>query len=149
MGVDPAVNVQGLYREAIKALAAAGEGQGRLDAPDARVMLDNPLCGDRVEIDVQLSAGRIAAIAHSVKGCLLCRAAAAVIGQRARGACAEEIERVAAQLSEMLEHSGPPPDGWPELAAFAPVHDHRSRYGCVLLPFNTLIAALHSCERRP
>ncbi|MBI3372658.1 MAG: iron-sulfur cluster assembly scaffold protein [Betaproteobacteria bacterium] len=142
MGSDPAVSVQELYEQAIKALAAAGEGQGRLDAPDARALLDNPLCGDRVEIEVKLSAGRIAAIAHAVKGCLLCRAAAGAIGLRATGASAGEIARVAAQLTEMLEHTGPPPDGWPELAAFAPVHGHRSRYGCVLLPFNTLIAAL-------
>ena len=70
------MSVQELYQQAIKELAAAGAGQGRLEAPDARALLDNPLCGDRVEIEVKLSAGRIAALAHSVKGCLLCRAAA-------------------------------------------------------------------------
>ena len=138
------MSVQELYQQAIKELAAAGAGQGRLEAPDARALLDNPLCGDRVEIEVKLSAGRIAALAHSVKGCLLCRAAAAAIGQRATGASAAEVERVTAQLTEMLERSGPPPDGWPVLAAFGPVHGHRSRYGCVLLPFNTLLAALRA-----
>jgi nitrogen fixation NifU-like protein len=138
------MSAQELYREAIKALAAAGTGYGRLEAPDGRALLDNPLCGDRVEIEVKLSAGRIAALAHRVKGCLLCRAAAAAIGQRATGASAEEIERLAAQLTEMLERLGPPPDGWPELAAFAPVHGHRSRYGCVLLPFKSLLVALRA-----
>ena len=138
------MSAQELYQEAIKALAAAGTGHGRLDAPDARALLDNPLCGDRVEIEVKLSAGRIAALAHRVKGCLLCRAAAAAIGQRATGASAEEIERLAAQLTEMIERLGPPPEGWPELAAFAPVHGHRSRYGCVLLPFESLLVALRA-----
>lgn len=138
------MSAQELYQEAIKALAAAGTGHGRLDAPDARALLDNPLCGDRVEIEVKLSAGRIAALAHRVKGCLLCRAAAAAIGQRATGASAEEIERLAAQLIEMIERLGPPPEGWPELAAFAPVHGHRSRYGCVLLPFESLLVALRA-----
>lgn len=138
------MSVQELYQEAIKALAAAGTGHGRLDAPDARALVDNPLCGDRVEIEVKLSAGRIAALAHRVNGCLLCRAAAAAIGKRAIGASGEEIERLAAQLTEMLERLGPTPDGWPELAAFAPVHGHRSRYGCVLLPFNSLLVALRA-----
>ena len=138
------MSAQELYQEAIKALAAAGTGHGRLDAPDAHALLDNPLCGDRVEIEVKLSAGHIAALAHRVKGCLLCRAAAAAIGQRATGASAEEIERLAAQLTEMIERSGPPPEGWPELAAFAPVHGHRSRYGCVLLPFESLLVALRA-----
>ena len=138
------MSAQELYQEAIKALASAGTGHGRLDAPDARALLDNPLCGDRVEIEVKLSAGRIAALAHRVKGCLLCRAAAAAIGQRATGASAEEIERLVAQLTEMIERLGPPPEGWPELAAFAPVHGHRSRYGCVLLPFESLLVALRA-----
>ena len=136
------MSVQELYQQAIKELAAAGAGQGRLEAPDARALLDNPLCGDRVEIEVKLSAGRIAALAHSVKGCLLCRAAAAAIGQRATGASAAEVERVTAQLTEMPS-ARLPPDGWPVLR-HSPVHGHRSRYGCVLLPFNTLLAALRA-----
>ncbi len=142
------MSAQELYQEVIKALAAAGTGHGRLDAPDGRALLDTPLCGDRVEMEVKLVAGRIAALAHRVKGCLLCRAAAAAIGQRAIGASAEEIERIAAQLTGMLEEHGPPPagwdSGWAELGAFAPVHGHRSRYGCVLLPFKSLLAALRA-----
>ena len=138
------MSAEDLYQDAIKALAAANTGHGRIEAPDARALLDNPLCGDRVEIEVKISAGRIETLAHSVKACLLCRAAAAVLGQRAAGANAADIERVAAQLNELLEHTGPAPEGWPELAAFAPVHGHRSRYGCVLLPFNTLLTALRS-----
>ena len=30
---------------------------------------------------------------------------------------------------------------WPELAAFAPVHAHKSRHECVLLPFEALYQA--------
>jgi nitrogen fixation protein NifU and related proteins len=35
---------------------------------------------------------------------------------------------------------------WPELAAFAPVHAHKSRHECVLLPFEALIRALDQVE---
>jgi nitrogen fixation NifU-like protein len=35
---------------------------------------------------------------------------------------------------------------WPELAAFAPVHAHKSRHECVLLPFEALIRALDQIE---
>jgi nitrogen fixation protein NifU and related proteins len=31
---------------------------------------------------------------------------------------------------------------WPELAAFEPVHRHKSRHDCVLLPFDALTQAL-------
>jgi len=131
-----------LYQQAIKSLAQGATGHGRLEAPDAVALADNPLCGDRVEMEVELVAGRIAALAHRVKGCLLCRAAASAIGARATGARLDDIERVAAQLSAMLEQQAAAPQGWPELDAFAPVHGHRSRYGCVLLPFRALLEAM-------
>ncbi|OGA09802.1 MAG: hypothetical protein A3D95_01945 [Betaproteobacteria bacterium RIFCSPHIGHO2_12_FULL_69_13] len=140
------MSAKDLYHEAIKSLAAADTGHGRLEAPDGRATLDNPLCGDRVEMEAQLAQGRVAALAHRVKGCLLCRAAASVIGKRAPGASAEEIERLTADLTDMLERQRPPPAGWEELSAFAPVHAHRSRYGCVLLPFKALLAALRAAR---
>jgi len=131
-----------MYHEAIKAFAVAAVGHGALPSPDGRAFLDNPLCGDCVEMQVNLSAGRITAVAHQVRGCLLCRAAASVIGKHAVGANFEAIERISAGVSEMLEKQAPPPAGWEELSAFAPVHEHRSRYRCVQLPFEALVAAL-------
>jgi hypothetical protein len=35
---------------------------------------------------------------------------------------------------------------WPELAAFVPVHAHKSRHECVLLPFEALIRTLDRVE---
>ena len=138
-----------LYHEAIKALARAAHGAGRLDAPDGAVLLDNPLCGDRVAMQVTLRDGRIAALAHEVKGCLLCCAAASVIGRRAPGATVPEMEAVAAAVEGMLARAGGVPAGWEELAAFEPVRRARSRHRCVLLPFEALLTALDKAGRKP
>lgn len=140
-----------LYQAAIKSLAQADTGHGRLDAPDGRALADNPLCGDRVEIEVSLAGGRVAALAHRVKACLLCRASASVIGRRAAGATPAEIERIAGGLKTMLEAEEPPAGwdaGWDELAVFAPVRGYRSRHGCVLLPFQALLSALRAARER-
>ena len=133
-----------IYHDAIKALATAAISEGVLASPDGRALVDNPLCGDRVEMEVKLSDGRVAEVAHQVRGCLLCRAAASAIGKHAAGAKPEEIERVSIGVSEMLEKQAPPPAGWQELDAFGPVHGHRSRYRCVQLPFEALLAALRA-----
>jgi NifU-like protein involved in Fe-S cluster formation len=135
-----------IYHEAIKALATAAIGDGALASPDGRALVDNPLCGDRVEMEVKVSDGRIAALAHQVRGCLLCRAVASAIGKNAVGARPEDIERVSIGVSEMLERQAPPPVGWKELDAFVPVHGHRSRYRCVQLPFEALLAALRAAD---
>ncbi len=133
-----------IYHEAIKALAAAAIGHGALAAPERRAFVDNPLCGDCVEMEVTLADGRIATLAHRVRGCLLCNAAASVIGKRAAGASTEEIERVSSAISDMLEKQASAPTDWPELDVFVPVHGHRSRYRCVQLPFEALLVALRA-----
>ena len=133
-----------IYHDAIKALATAAVGEGTLASPDGRTLVDNPLCGDRVEMEVALSDGRVAALAHQVRGCLLCRAAASVIGKHAAGASLQDVERISAGVSEMLEKQAPPPAAWKDLEAFLPVHGHRSRYRCVQLPFEAVIAAMRA-----
>ncbi|MGE5526558.1 MAG: iron-sulfur cluster assembly scaffold protein [Rhodospirillaceae bacterium] len=133
-----------IYQRAILELADAATGHGTLPSPDARVFLDNPLCGDGVEMQVNLSDGRITALAHEVQGCLLCRAAASVIGRHAVGATLRDIDAMGAAVSAMLETQTPSSSMWPELAAFMPVHRHRSRYRCVQLPFEALIGALRA-----
>ena len=135
-------NASSIYHEAIKALANDAVGHGKLAAPDARAFLDNPLCGDCVEMQVMLRSGEITALMHQVRGCLLCRAAAAVIGKHAVGAKREDIERISGGVVELLEHEAHAPAGWEELAVFAPVHGPPSRYQCVQLPFQALLAAL-------
>jgi nitrogen fixation NifU-like protein len=136
-----------LYHQAILELAKQGREAGRLETPQASVTVDNPLCGDRVTLDLDLADGRVRAVGHRVRGCLLCQAAAAAIGRRAPGATPAALRVVARDLGEAIA-GAPEATGksWPELAAFAPVHAHKSRHECVLLPFEALIGALDQVE---
>lgn len=131
-----------IYPDAMKILAEQELGHGRLIAPHGEILMHNPLCGDRVEMEVKTDKGRIAAVAHRVKGCLLCRASASIIGANAVGAYSEEIERITMEVERLLEYGEPLATGWDQLQVFSPVHGHRSRYRCVLLPLRALIAAL-------
>jgi nitrogen fixation protein NifU and related proteins len=132
-----------IYHQAIKDLAHRAHGSGRLAAPDCRARLDNPLCGDRIDIELRLSDdGLIVELAHQTKGCLLCRASASILGLHAPGCSAGEIEAIHTVLTEMLASGGRPPTTWTELALFLPVRPHPSRYGCVLLPIRALQMAL-------
>ena len=138
------MSADAIYQRAILELANAATGHGTLPLPDARALLDNPLCGDCVEMQVNVRDDRITALAHEVQGCLLCRAAASVIGKRAVGSTLNDIEAISAAVAEMLEQQAAAPAAWEELAAFTPVHGHRSRYRCVLLPFEALIGAMRA-----
>jgi nitrogen fixation NifU-like protein len=139
----------GLYQDAIKQFAQAAHGHGQLAQSSGEAKLDNPLCGDRVSMQVVLDDGRIAAVAHETRGCLLCRAAASAIGAHAAGQDAAAIEVATAAVEEMLKNGAPPPAGWPELAMFEPARAFASRHRCVLLPFRALLAALHASPSTP
>lgn len=136
-----------LYQQALLDLAKAAHGAGVLPSSDGSALRDSPLCGDRVRMQVALEAGRIKALAHDAKGCLLCRAAASLVGLHGAGLTAVEADVLREQVAATLTGSDPPP-GWPELALFAPVRPHRNRHGCVLLPFETLVAALKDSGAR-
>ena len=136
-----------LYHQAILELAKNARQATRLEAPQASVTVDNPLCGDRITLDIRLGDGRVGEIGHKVRGCLLCQAAAAVIGERAPGRTPQELREISRELAAAIAGI---PEGagrsWPEFAAFAPVHPHKSRHECVMLPFEALTQALDQAE---
>lgn len=132
-----------LYHQVILDTAAAATGRGEIDNADARVEIDNPLCGDRVRIDLIMDGRRVRRIAHRVRGCILCEAAASVIGAGAPGEHAADLSALALDLRRSLGSDEKAlPLRWPSLEMFAPVRAYRSRHDCVLLPFDALIRAL-------
>lgn len=128
-----------MYNEAIVRAARDRRHAGRLQAPDRTVTCDNPLCGDRVTLDLHLVDGRIAEIGHKVRGCLLTEAATTALTGRIGETELTEAATLLSQVRRYLAGDGPPP--WPELAMFEPVRAVRSRHECVLLPFEALAEA--------
>ena len=135
------------YHAAIMGAAHRASGKGRLASPDASATVDNPLCGDRVTIDLRWAGpgegGPVSEIGHVVRGCVLCEAAATVIVEAGTGAPAAALRAAADRVRRMLEEGGPSPEGeWRKAEMFIPVRPHPSRHDCVLLPFQALLEAL-------
>ncbi|MGQ0662758.1 MAG: iron-sulfur cluster assembly scaffold protein [Pseudomonadota bacterium] len=138
---------EGPYHQAILERARAAVNR-HLSASDASVMVDNPLCGDRVSVDLKLDGERIAELAARVRGCALCQAAAAVIAAAAPGERAQDVAAAKQAAAGMLRDGLPPPGGpWAELGIFVPVRGYKSRYDCVLLPFEALGKALAAAAK--
>ncbi len=131
-----------LYPEPILVLARDASHAGRLAAPEVSATADNPLCGDRVTMDVAFSGGGIGQVRHHTRGCVLCKAAAGLLAAKAEGGSRAQVAVAEAQVRAMLEQGARLHGAWQELAAFAPVAPHKSRHGCVLLPFRALADAL-------
>lgn len=139
----------GIYNARMLRLAAEAAGAGRLDVRDASAEIVNPVCGDRIRVDVRTEGARIAALGYEVHACVLTQASASLLGRHAVNRTAAEIRALAQRVEAMLREDGDAPGGdWSDYAALAPVRAHSSRHECVMLPLRALLAALDAGESR-
>ncbi|HEY5337677.1 MAG TPA: iron-sulfur cluster assembly scaffold protein [Rhizomicrobium sp.] len=137
-----------LYRKEILRLAADAHGAGRLSGAHVSATAHNPTCGDRVTVDLSVDAGgRVTAIAHDTKACVLAQASASILGQSLKGASREEVEKLANDIATMMVTKGaPPPPPFDAYSAFDGAVEHRTRHRCVLLPLEAVLAAFEESE---
>jgi nitrogen fixation NifU-like protein len=132
-----------LYHDTIMAHARAPHHAGPLADADRKATVDNPLCGDRVTIELKIADGRVSDVGHTVRGCALCQAAASMLADGAIGAAPDEVARAREAIRAMLHDDAAPPDGrWAAFAAFLPARAAKSRHDCVLLPFQAFERAV-------
>ena len=136
-----------LYKKEILRLAADAHGAGRLSQPHVTGTAHNPTCGDKVIVDLAMDQGRIAALAHETKACVLSQASASILGRDAKGFTRKQIQElrgaVASMLAAQANAPSPPFDSY---VAFDGVAAHRNRHACVLLPIDALLSALDAAE---
>jgi len=136
-----------LYKKELLRLAADATGSGRLAVPCGTGVAHNPACGDKVTIDVALADGRIEAIAHDTKACVLTQASAAILGSGATGMDRNEVAQLHAAVTAMLTGNGVPEAPFDAYAVFDGVTDHVPRHKCVLLPIEAALAAFDAAPR--
>lgn len=137
---------EALYQAEIVARARAGATDTRLEPHDARAAVDNPLCGDRITLDLRLTAGSVTALGHRTRGCALCQASAETLRRCIPGQATDAAREARAAVQAYLA-GGELPQALADYAAFAPVRDYPSRQGCVLLPLDALVEALTRAGR--
>jgi len=131
-----------LYKKALLRLAADATGAGRLAVPCRTGLAHNPVCGDRVTVDIAIEGGRITAIAHDTKACVLTQASASILGGEVIGLTRIEVAGLQATVIAMLAGGPLPAAPFDVYAAFDGVVEHRNRHKCVLLPIEAVLAAL-------
>ena len=135
-----------LYQKSILALAAAAHGAGRLDHADGTADVRNPLCGDHVIMDVTAENGRIGALGHDLRACVVCQASASILGDKAPGSDKADLENLLTSVSGMLKGGEAPNGKWSQYADLAGVAPYGNRHRCVLLPIEAAAAALADAD---
>jgi nitrogen fixation NifU-like protein len=85
------------YREEILDRYHAAPNRGRLEAPDLHAELDNPLCGDRIRLELELGPrGRIGRVRFDGYGCVISQVAVSLLAEHLEGRPLDEARRLSA-----------------------------------------------------
>ncbi len=127
-----------LYNKELLRLAAMGDC--RLASPHHTIVHNNPLCGDRITLDLAMHDNLISEIGYKAQSCALCKASAQLIKELSHGRDLTELERIHQQLKLQLKENLPIslPSEWESFHIFQPVAAIKNRHSCVLLPFQAL-----------
>jgi len=90
---------------------------GEVEEPDSTTRLENPVCGDILELSLKLEGDRIADIRFRAKGCVPSMACASAITELAKGRTVEEAR--AMRVEDLLRTVGGVPEASSHAAALA------------------------------
>jgi nitrogen fixation NifU-like protein len=92
-----------IYRQYILEHFREPRNHGHLEQPDIHVADTNPLCGDRIELDLRVCDGRVTEVRFDGRGCAISQAAASMLTERIEGATLEELRALTpVDMLEML-----------------------------------------------
>ncbi|MCX7895730.1 MAG: SUF system NifU family Fe-S cluster assembly protein [Thermoanaerobaculum sp.] len=152
MGSPPEVPLDELYREVVLDHYRHPRGREPLARVDVTAQGFNPLCGDQVEVALQVGEELIQQVQVLSRGCAICTASASMMAEALPGQTLAQAEQGAEAFRQVM-HGKPFPQELPlgDLEALEGVKHFPVRVKCALLPWMTLkeaIAALRRGERR-
>ncbi len=95
-----------LYRDVIRNHAAEPTGYRNKIEATHRHEEYNPLCGDRIEVQLRVAAGAIEAAAFDGEACAICLASASMLCGLAPGQMVEALLQLGEDLHRALDTSG-------------------------------------------
>ena len=119
-----------LYREIILDYYKNPRNYGTLENPDIKAKDSNPLCGDVIEIQIQLNEdNRVEKVRFNGKGCAISQASASMLTEMTQGKTLDEIRNI--NKENILEAMGTPDLG-------------HTRIKCALLSLKVLKTGTYS-----
>ena len=137
-------DLRNLYQEVIVEHGQRPRNFADLPNADHRAEGFNPLCGDRISLQLRISDGVIEDVRFTGAGCAISTASASLMSEALKGRTAAEAEQLFAGFHALLAGVPAADDAaLGKLAVFAGVREFPGRIKCAMLPWHTLAAALH------
>ncbi len=127
-----------LYREVILEHYKSPRNRGRLVNPDVATRGHNPLCGDDVEISLDLENDVVSDIRFQGKGCSISQASASMLTEAVKGKTTAQVRNLIQTFKAMMHGEPVPRDTLGDVEALQGVRKYPVRIKCALLAWTTL-----------
>jgi nitrogen fixation NifU-like protein len=129
-----------LFQEVILDHYRRPRNKGSLETPTHTITMNNPLCGDVIELSISVRGDRIDEVRYEGRGCSISQAAVSMMTERLKGARLGEARALSAKFTRLLhgEEELQRDEKLGDLRALAGVSKFPVRIKCALLGFNCL-----------
>ena len=138
--------LEDLYREIILDHYKNPRNRGVLAPPAVRSEGHNPLCGDEIEVYLQVENGTVADVKISGQGCSISQSSASMMSAAVKGKPVDEVRKLVYRFKHMMSiEEGDEPDTsvkLGDLEALQGVVKFPVRIKCAVLAWNTLAEGL-------
>jgi len=134
-----------IYREALLKHIRHPKNLGSLDNPDLKATVNNPLCGDELELNIALSEGKIQECKTKVRGCSICQVSASMMSELILSKTLKDAANMSKNFLKSLKKEYKKiPKNLEYLRPLISLKSHKSRIKCMSLAWN----ALDDCVRK-
>ena len=146
--------LEDLYREIILDHHRNPRNRGELPPPAAHAVGHNPLCGDEIDVFLQVDGTTVTDVKVGGQGCSISQSSASMMSQAVKGKSVDEVRALVRRFKGMMsipDDEGNPIEPDPnvklgDLEALQGVVKFPVRIKCATLAWNTLLDALSQPE---
>ncbi len=140
--------IDDLYQEIILDHSKRPRNTGRLENATAAAEGFNPLCGDKLTLELRIEDGRIEDARFAGSGCAISTASASLMTEVLKGRTKQEAEKLFERFHELLTSDAADASDLGKLAVFSGVREFPARVKCATLAWHTLKAALENSREK-
>lgn len=133
--------INDLYKEVILDHSKRPHNFGPMESPSLTAEGFNPLCGDRLTLELKMENGVVKDARFKGAGCAISVASASLMTDAVKGKTRTEAEQLFDKFHQMLTSDAAVPD-LGKLAVFSGVKEFPARVKCATLAWHTMRAAL-------
>ena len=142
------MNTLSIYQEKILKLAAENKKSFAIHHYNCSFNMKNPMCGDEVQVRVDLINKKINNISAIVRGCALCEASAGLVVQLFKNNSVPHNDFMKEFLFWLNNNGQEINSSLPkELEIFLPIKEISNRHTCITMPFEATIKSLRSTNK--